>query len=182
MRNHWVAGRPLVLYGAGKTGGEVLQVLRSHGISVAAFIDAGAVLGQFREGIPVYTLNDWAASGQKTADVLITILSHTLNVAPIIETLRQTNQFLNIMSMMDYANLFPDDLGGRFWLAPASHYAGKEDNLAAARACFQDPLSLQWYDAILRFASRAIIPVFPNPQWETNICPLICLDGWSPCG
>ena len=56
IRESWASGRSLVLYGAGGAGRLVARALKVRGIVVTAFLDTGAVTGEVKDGIPVYTL------------------------------------------------------------------------------------------------------------------------------
>ncbi len=163
IRESWVSGQPLVLYGAGWAGRSVMRTLRSNGINISAFLDAKAAPGQMFEGIPLFTLDDWTSpKREQDFDVLISVHSHAIPVAPIIETLSAAG-FSRVLTMVDYANLFPDDLTDRYWLAPSAFYAGKQEKIAAARELLSDASSLQWFDATLKLRMEANYRYLPTP-------------------
>jgi hypothetical protein len=101
IRERWAASRSLVLYGAGSLGRSLARRLRERGIAVAAFLDAGAGPDDVREGLPVYTLAQWANAGRADgSDVIVSINNGLVDVAPIIETLRSSG-FARVLSMVD---------------------------------------------------------------------------------
>src|SRR5438477_7963277 len=90
-RQGLISGRSLVLYGAGGAGCTLVRRLRARGISVDAFLDAGAAPGEIREGLPVYTLEDWLKANEvDSSDVIVSIHNHYVDVAPVIDTLRSS--------------------------------------------------------------------------------------------
>ena len=171
IRDNWTAGRPLVLYGAGGAGRTVARHLRSRGIAVVAFLDAGAAADDIREGLPVYTLADWVKAGRvDEADVIVSVHNPFVDVAAIIDALRSAG-FARVLSMVDYINLFPDDPEERDCLLPSAYYDDKEDKINAVRALLSDHLSLNWFDAVLRLRRAGDYGALPVPRLNEQYIP-----------
>ena len=146
----WAADRPVVLYGAGNAGRTVARNLIAKGVTVAAFLDAGAAAGDVRDGIPVYTLAEWMKSGRpEKFNALVSIYNPYVDVVPIIDQLRAAG-FSRVLSMVDYVNFCPDDKENRFWLVPSAYYVGKEERIEAALSLLADDRSREWFEGALR--------------------------------
>lgn len=171
IRESWASGHSLVLYGAGGAGQSVMRTLRSKGINISAFLDAKATPGDTFEGIPIITLDDWVSSKRAPeVDVLISIHSHAVPVAPVIDTLSKA-RFARVLTMVDYANLFPDDLTDRYWLAPSVFYVDKQEEIAAARGLMADIQSQRWFDATLKLRTEADYQSLPAPRPSEQYVP-----------
>ncbi len=171
LRTAWTKGRKLVLYGAGGAGREVARGLLERGITPVAFLDAKAAPGDMRDGIPSFTIADWVACGYGAdTDVLVTIHSHAIKVSPILDQLRAAG-FTSVLSMVDYANLFPDDISFRYWLVPSAYYAEKGEAIAAARHLLADDTSRVWFDAIMRLRLKGDYHGLPEPSFIEQYMP-----------
>jgi FkbM family methyltransferase len=137
-----------------------------------AFIDAGAKPGQSRDGIPTFTLRDWAKSAPADcSDVLVSIRNASVNVAPIFDELRRAG-FSRVLTMVDYASLFPNDPEfSYYWLAPTSRHAGTAPRIAAARALLVDDESLRWFDALVRLRLDGDYLGLPEPNYADQYLP-----------
>ena len=171
IRERVAAGRSLVLYGAGSVGRTLARRLRERGIAVAAFLDAGAGSDDVREGLPVYTLADWANAGRADgSDVIVSIHNPFVDVAPIIESLRSSG-FARVLSMVDYVSLFPDDPEERDWLVSTAYYSDKQERIDATRALLSDDLSRTWFDATLRLRREGNYSSLPAPRPDEQYIP-----------
>src|SRR5713101_7686692 len=140
----WAADHPVVLYGAGNAGRTVARNLMAKGVTVAAFLDAGAAVGESRDGIRVYTLAEWMESGHpERFNALVSIYNPSVDIVPIIDQLRVAG-FSQVLSMVDYVNFCPDDKENCFWLVPSAYYVGKEERIEAARSLLADDRSREW--------------------------------------
>ena len=167
----WVAGRSLVLYGAGNVGRRIARRLQAQGIAVAAFLDASAGPGDSRDGLPVYRLADWVAAGRVDGtDVIVSIHNPFVNAAPVIDALRGAG-FAQVLSMVDYVNLFPDDPDERDWLVPSTFYEDKQEQIDGARALLSDELSQIWYGAALRLRRQGDYHALPVPHPAEQYVP-----------
>jgi FkbM family methyltransferase len=141
-----------------------MRFLRSQGINVSGFLDAKATAGGVFEDAPVFTLDKWlSVHGTQDVDVLISIHSHAVDVAPIIDTLRAAG-FSRVLTMVDYANLFPEDAADRYWLVPSAFYADKQEEIATVRGFLSDSISQHWFDAILTLRQQANYHDLPMPR------------------
>ena len=171
IRDRWAAGRSLVLYGAGAMGRALARRLREHGIAVVALLDAAAVPGEIREGLPVYTLAEWVAAGRvEDVDVIVSIHNPHVDVAAVIDALRAAG-FARVLSMVDYVNLFPDDSADRDWLVPSAYYDDKQEQIGAVRAMLADDVSRVWFDAILRLRREGDYHGLPAPLPKEQYIP-----------
>ncbi len=163
---------PLLLYGAGRDGRSVAKHLKAQGSIVSAFIDAHAAPGEVRDGIPVFTLDEWASAGRVDgATVLVSIRNADVNIAPILDLLSASG-FSRVMSMVDYVNCWPiDSTFSYYWLAPASAYTEMGQRLAMARAVLSDDLSRTWFDALMRLRLAGDYHGLPTPTPTDQYVP-----------
>ncbi len=165
FRDGSTKGRSLVLYGAGNAGRQLARKLRCHGIAVSAFIDASAAKNDVREGLPVYTLQDWLKTGHVTeSEVLVCVHNPYVDVATIWADLRSAG-VARLLSMVDFINAFPDDLGDLQLdcLRPATFYGQRRHLIDGARALLCDDLSRVWFDAIMLARHTGDYGALPKP-------------------
>jgi len=168
----WAADRPVVLYGAGNAGRTVARNLMAKGVTVAAFLDAGAAVGESRDGIRVYTLAEWMKSRQpEKFNVLVSIYNPYVDIVPIIDQLRAAG-FSRVLSMIDYVNFCPDDKENRLWLAPSAYYFGKEERIEAARSLLADDCSREWFEGALRVRRAGDWHALPRARLGDQYVPV----------
>jgi FkbM family methyltransferase len=156
--------RPLLLYGAGATGQDVANRLAKHKFEIAAFLDAKAKPGECRCGIPLFKPAEWTSHREaENSNVLVTIHNFAINVANIIDQLRQIG-FVYIFTMVDYVTSFPGELTNGYWLSPRNYYDDKSDVLLRFRECLSDSISLQWFDALVNLRTKGDYHGLPAPM------------------
>jgi FkbM family methyltransferase len=174
----WQTDYPVVLYGAGNLGRQAARNLVEMGLKVSAFIDAGAIPGEVRQGIPVYTLADWLKFGQpKQFHAVVSIFNSDVDVVPIIEQL-QAAGFARVLSVVDYIDLCPNGIKVPMWLAPMSYYRGKESQVAAALSLFSDRLSRQWFEGAMHVRRTGDWNALPKASVDDQYIP-VDLPRWS---
>jgi FkbM family methyltransferase len=177
-KDGWHADRPLLLYGAGNLGRLAARNLMERGIKITAFLDASAIVGEKRQGIPVYTLADWLKFGRpEQFHVLVSIFNPDVDVVPIIEQL-QAAGFARVLSVVDYIDLCPDGVKERMWLTPTNYYQGKELQLEAALSLFSDSLSRRWFEGALRVRRTGDWHALPKASVDDQYIPAD-LPRWS---
>jgi FkbM family methyltransferase len=160
---------PLLIYGAGGSGRSVARHLRTRGVAVAAFLDAGAS-ADLVDGIPVFTLPRWASLNDTGShDILVSIHNHYVPVAPIVKQLRAAG-FRRVLTMVDYVNA-TDDNAFRYWLGRASTYADAEPRIEAAARLFADPASRAWFEALLNLGRSGEYEQLPPPSLDDEYVP-----------
>jgi FkbM family methyltransferase len=183
---NWVTELPLVLYGAGNAGRVVASRLTHQGARIEAFLDQSGAPGEFRDGVPVHTLEGWATLNEaQKFNMLISIFNPFVDIIPILEMLSRVG-FNRILTMYDYINACSDYKDNWYWLAPSSFYADKDSKLELARSLLTDEHSRQWFDGSLEFRKNGDFRSLPRhsladqympidlPRWPTRLRIVDC--------
>lgn len=142
---------PVVIYGAGNTGGAVCTYLASAGYRVCAFLDANAKPEQHWQGIPVHKPEEWLrANRPKHYEVVVAIHNYVVDMVPLLDAIRRMG-FARVVNMVEFQNLFPDDRPFRYWLAPRAFYRPFLPEIEQLSASLADETSLAWLNAVLAF-------------------------------
>jgi FkbM family methyltransferase len=163
---------PIVLYGAGNFGREVLATLRSRNVPVAAFIDGKLAEPALREGLPIYPLDHPLATeyARKGCVVLLTIFNHLVDWSEIVGVLRQRG-FSQIITPMEIFDVLPEIGAARYWIAPSSFYAEKWSSFLDGADLWDDEASREIYRRILWFRLGRDLAAHPSPQLDCQYAP-----------
>jgi FkbM family methyltransferase len=169
----WLAfPTPVVLYGAGNFGRDVLKVLRAKNLTVTAFLDGKIKAPGDCEGTPVYPLDspEARALASQNLPVLITIHSHHFDLAEVPPALSDRG-FSQIVSPMEIYNSFSRELGDRYWLAPSSYYLNRWDSFISGLELWSDDLSRDTYCRLLWYRLGFDLSAHPIPQMGNQYAP-----------
>ena len=162
----------VTLYGAGSIGRAAIKLLRQQGVAVRAVLDRRAAPGQQLEGVLVVVSASFEARAA-AGDILVvvTILNRTADTADIRRALEDSGCH-RALSFSAFYELFPDELGWRFWVAPRSHLAAHAGNVAALRDLLCDDRSRATLDALVaqRRSASLDFPV-PEPLEQQYLAP-----------
>jgi FkbM family methyltransferase len=183
---NWITQLPLILYGAGNAGRVVANRLAHLGARIETFLDERAAPGEFREGVPVYTLEEWIKTNSaKNFNVLISIFNPYVEIVSVLESLSKLG-FHKTLTMVDYINTCAESTNNWYWLAPSSFYADKDSKLKFARGLLTDQHSRRWFDGILELRRVGDFRSLPRhsladqymptdlPRWPTRLRIIDC--------
>lgn len=154
--------KPVVLYGAGNIGRDILRVLSLRGITVVCFLDRKANHGDTVAGVPVYVPDD-AAIDKTGYPVLISIFNRETNIVELAGQLRDWG-YPSIYTIMNVYDSLSEDLGHRFWLAPRAYYRSCKDDLVKVYDIWDDETSRHLYKSIIEFRMKGDYSVLPDPH------------------
>lgn len=162
---------PVVIYGAGNTGRQVVAYLRNWNREISAFIDAGANPGSWVDGIPVWRLDEFV--GQNTvADYALIVAIHNRDnaIAPIIKNLEGYG-FQRVLTMVDFVNLYPHHQPFRYWLSGMEIYEREREQIALMVDLMADEKSRQCVQEIIRCRRSGNFFDLSQPSIEDQYIP-----------
>ena len=174
--------RPVVLYGAGNMGREVLRLLTSQGWSVRCFLDRKARPGDQVEGVPVYPPDHPACdeAARREMLVIVTIFNPDVAMPALRQQLREAG-WRNVMLFVEFHRRFEAELGDRFWLTALDFYRGLDGPMRTAADLWSDRQSREVYDAVLRYRLEADPARLPAPDLDHQYFPAD-VPAWKlPC-
>lgn len=147
---------PVAIYGAGNIGREMCRYLRARQDSVVAFIDRKAQPGDQFEGVPILTLDSWAATHDSAAHTVVLGLNNPyVNIPSLMNDLAPFG-FGRIVNAIEFVNLFPDfvkvtphEQEFAYWLAPRSLYRAELESVRALLALLDDETSRDIVERVL---------------------------------
>lgn len=165
-------GASVLIYGAGNVGKDVFRLLTSHGERVLGFLDRNAEPGAAWQGVPVWQPDDVAALALQRANcrVVIGIFNRYVEIPPIVATLHSLG-YGRTMTFLGLHDLFPAELGDRYWLTARSYYADLESLATAGYELWSDEVSRALYEAILRFRFTKDYNMLPEADQSQQYFP-----------
>jgi FkbM family methyltransferase len=163
----------VVIYGFGNAGRSVARHLLSIGQEIEAFLDVAAARASNTtyEGVPLFTPAQWLDSHQaEQHDVLICVHNPFSPIVPIIDQMRASG-FRQVLTMVDYVNIWPADNEFRYWLTPKDFYADKKEAIAAAAGLLRDAVSSRWMEATLGLRLFGDYRSMPKPSFSDQYMP-----------
>ncbi len=162
-------GRPLVIYGAGNCGRDVLRVLREEGYSVEAFLDGNAEKIGSVDGVPCYFPNSRAA-GELAASglsILMAVYNFTADTGQIEDALCRLG-FQQVLPYYAVEASFPGRVESRFWLAPRSFWEEHKEEVMQGLDLWEDGRSREIYLDLmeLRLTSNLQLLRFPDREHQ----------------
>jgi FkbM family methyltransferase len=162
---------PVVIYGAGKTGREVLQYLELRGYEVAAILDQTAQTGASIGRTPVLPLGKWAnANDPKGFQVIVAIHNRDTDISDIFIRLIEQG-FARVISLVEFVNLFPDNQPSRYWLSPIELYRKSINEIELGMSALKDDLSTTNFLRILLFRITGNYDLSPSPSFNDQYVP-----------
>jgi len=154
--------KPVILYGAGNVGRDILRVLSLRGISVFCFLDKKACHGDTVAGVPVYT-PDNVVIDKTGYQVVISIFNRDANIAELAGQLRDWG-YSSILTIMDIYDYLSEELGRRFWLTTKEYYRSCKDDIDKGYDIWDDETSRHLYKSIIEFRMNGNYSLLPEPH------------------
>ena len=166
---------PVVIYGAGSAGAAVCTHLTAVGYQVSAFLDANAKPRQQRLGLPVQKPQEWLKVNKPNEfDVVVGIHNFAVDMVPLLTDIARMG-FARVVNIVEYQNLFPDDRGFRYWLAPRTFYRPFLQDFERLSAALADDESRAWLKSLLLLrltGDYAALPAHtPQEQYGPKALP-----------
>ena len=164
---------PVIIYGAGNAGQDLLEVLAKNGFSVLAFLDEKARAEEYEiRGLPVRAPESEFLSleDRRNTQVAIGIFNKYADIESVAALLRKLG-YVHIMTFNEIYEQFGDGLGDRFWLAPKAYYKDHIESIPAAYDLWADGGSRDLYTALLRFRITGDYSVLPEPDQSRQYFP-----------
>lgn len=159
----------VIIYGAGKTGREVLALLQQHNIKVDCFLDQNAESIALIDHVPVVSPDNPYV--EKTKMVILALFNDTDNIETVINDLTQIG-YDRIMPYTELFLHFADSLATNFWLGPNDNYKSYANELALVLNMLGDARSKELYLAVMRFRMTGNPAYLPEPERKTIYFPI----------
>jgi FkbM family methyltransferase len=189
----WLEGKqPVVLYGAGNFGREVLARLRARNVPVAAFIDGKTTEPTMRDGVTVYPLHheETAKLARGNPPLLLTVFNHLVDWSELVQVLG-AHGFPSVATPMEIFDALPEIASARYWVAPPAFYLRNWSSFLAGAEIWDDETSREIYRRLLWFRFGRDLEAHPLPQLDRQYAPedlprwrepLCLLDGGACVG
>lgn len=164
-----IAGREIVIYGAGNCGRKVAARARKNHLHVCAFLDANCGLTNC-EGIPCFAPDSPEAKDLARAGtaVVLGIFNYAVDTMPIRRSLEEKG-FIRILSYPEFYDLYggsPD-----YWLTKRADYNGREREILECLDLFGDTASRQIYYDSLAYRLTFNPGLLSNPDCHHHYLP-----------
>lgn len=155
----------VIIYGAGNTGRDVLNLMVRLGIPVNCFLDINAKNGKKVDGIPVYLPdnNEISENLKKEAVVIIAVFNAYTDIMPILDNLKRLG-YERIINFIEFHSHFSDELGDRFWLTSLDYYEGLDSVVSSGYELWADDISRNIYRSFLDFRMTGDCLLSPTPD------------------
>lgn len=163
--------RPLLIYGAGNTGRDILPKLLAHGLQVLGFIDKRFETKTAFEGLPVFGLTQAHEKFGENTPVLIAIHNRDVNMVALIHEIKKLG-FKHVLTMFDYVKHFPDDTSFRYFLTSPHHLLSQQDQASAFYKLLSDEVSKTIYKRMIEFRLTGNYDICPLPEPARQYAPL----------
>lgn len=170
--------RRTIIYGAGETGRRVRILLERYGIRIDCFLDETGGENIFVDNIPV--LKPGSSLVDKTANVIVALFNHVININPIIALLKRIG-FTRIVPYTELFMYFADELPVHYWLGPTELYESYISDMAAVLSILEDRPSRELFLSWLRFRITGDPTRMPQPQTENIYFPSDIPGRSKPC-
>lgn len=161
--------REILIYGAGKCGKDVADLLRQEGLCVGGFLDCKLASGGSVAGLPVLHPADQGIAAVRRAECCVIIAIFNPHVAiPEIQALLMEYGYRRVLSFVDFHRYYPTQLGERFWLSSQETYQQNISDICKAYSLLADETSKEIYRALLAFRISADYTHCPKPSQETQ--------------
>lgn len=193
VRPVWLeSAKPVLLYGAGGFGRDVLKALQAEKVPVAGFIDGKIEKPADRHGLATYPLHHEATEkfAREGHVVLLTVFNPGANWAEILADIRRRG-FREVITPMEIYEWLGERLGPRYWMAPRRFYLENWQRILEAQHLWDDEASREIYAQILWFRYGRRVEAHPAiqaghqyaptdlPRWAE---PLRVVDGGACLG
>jgi FkbM family methyltransferase len=163
---------PVVVYGAGRTGRDLVAALAARGVPVLAVLDrAGARLSQ-SVGVPVFVPGEepLSASARATTPILLGVHNRDADVSAIADTVCRLG-YRQVVSFVSAHRGLSDALGERYWLADTSSYGGAWQDILDGSRRLKDDASRRLYADIMAWRLTGDPTAAPRPGAGTQYFP-----------
>ena len=161
--------RKCLIYGAGRTGKKVLQVLQSAGATVLGFIDEYSAQ-TLVNGTPVLRLSVAAGNNEYLGyPVIISVFNPNVDMRIIVENLSECG-FKRIIDFYTFYREHGEDIGELYWLDTLE----KMTNLDATTSVgnlLADQKSIDLLDSIIKVRTTYAFDSIPLPDDHLQYCP-----------
>jgi FkbM family methyltransferase len=181
-------GNEVIIYGAGNAGKDIFKILKNKKYKVRCFIDLNARRLLQWSDIPIYTPDskEIEAIAREDLCVIIGVFNKDVDIISITKLLKSRG-FSTIINFAELFQVFPEELGNRFWLSGTEYLLKNESVIDESFELFKDTASRDLFKAILGFRMTGDFSLLsspdPSPQYFPRDIPLgDYLDRFVDCG
>jgi len=166
------AGRPIVIYGAGRAGTRLRATLLERGARVRHFLDAEASTCAPRCDLPVYlpAEDPLTAEERREAVGVVAIYNPTVDVPALMVDLHQLG-YGTVLNFIAAHSALADALGDWYSLSARHTYADASGEIRRAHSLMADATSRLLFRRLLEFRLTGDYHLLPAPDSEHQYCP-----------
>ncbi|HEV8409249.1 MAG TPA: FkbM family methyltransferase [Gemmatimonadaceae bacterium] len=152
-------GVHVAIYGAGRVGRQVAELLAARGVVVDGMIDARAAQLRSMDGIPVV-----APGTPHDASVPVVVAAFNRDADPYaIHTVMRASGAIRVIDFVELHARFSAELGDRYWLVSQHELRSHEDAMLAGLSRWADATSREHYAQLLAYRLTGDPALLPNP-------------------
>ena len=160
----------LLIYGAGKKGQQIANIISQKGYSLLGFIDIDPKATSLFD-FPVKRITEWKKELDfKNITLIIGIHNHHVSVAKIAKDL-SAYSFARIMTPFEIHRFFPDSFEDHYWLTSCAHYAELFASMPILASLLSDPISQHLFESLIQFRLTGNYAVLPEPDAGIQYLP-----------
>ena len=163
---------PVMLYGAGSVGRDVLAILQADGLIVRGFLDAKDLSLAAINGVAVHKPDapSFGAEERRTIPVIVTIFNAYVDMPAIHENLARLG-WENVVVFTEFYEAYAAELGNRYWITKRDYYRHHGSQLQATRDLWADEKSRVLFDSLLKFRLTGDYTVLAAPDHDSQYFP-----------
>ena len=166
----WFTADYIYIYGTGKAGQEVWQLLTNRGLKITGYMDHHTSENYFIDGVPIFQPDSPTISSRNQTVIVLAIHNREADMPALISRL-QSLGYVTFISMVDLYDDFATQLGSKYWLTRRTFYLSYEREIDAVASLFTDQGSLNVFDCMMRFRLTGNYALLPTPDLECQYFP-----------
>lgn len=163
---------PVALYGAGRMGTRVEQMLAEKGVPIRCFLDRGKPQVDAGNRVPVYhpERNSLERHERAGLHVIVTVFNPDADPAGIKEALLRAG-YGRVTGFLEFYHRYGRTLGDHYWLTALEFYQPHTDQILQALELWADETSRELFVSVLEYRLGSGKDRLPSPSLNDQYFP-----------
>ena len=170
---------PIYIYGTGTVAKKVCSILLSKSIQIIAYLDHRQIDRSIMNDNPILDPNSEKVIDKNNSTVILAIHNREVDIPALIHRLKKFG-YSRFITMVDFYNMYSNDLGSMYWLTPRSIYSFHKAAISEASALFVDQSSRELFNNIVQFRINGDYSLLPQPDTLNQYFPTELLPWQTP--